>query len=92
LDTSGDLLIIVRGLVFKEDPTVPAELRGKNDEEDFRGLVSCLIESGRAVETQNIVTRPFPANEAGNSIIHAHVDLPNPCVAPIVMVLAGSED
>lgn len=28
----------------------------------------------------------------GDSSIRATVNLPNPCVAPIIMVLAGSED
>jgi hypothetical protein len=28
----------------------------------------------------------------GNSFIDQKLDLPNPCVAPIVFVMAGSED
>src|SRR5207248_9006432 len=46
LDTNGRLKILVRGLVFKDDPSVPMNLRGKNDEAEFRGLVSCLTEEG----------------------------------------------
>lgn len=92
LDTRGHLRILVRGLVFKDDPSVPPELRGINDEAEFRGLVSCLVEGDGSVKTQNVVTEGFPANRAGNSYIHAIIQLPNPCVAPIVMVLAGSED
>ena len=38
------------------------------------------------------MTHGFRATESGDSIIDDHVDLPSPCVAPIVFVLAGSED
>ena len=92
LETNGHLTISVRGLVFKDDPSVPPELRGKNDEEKFRGLVSCLTEEGDRVVTKNVITQGFRATEEGNSFIDAQLELPNPCVAPIVMVLAGSED
>ncbi len=92
LTTSGHLVIAVKGLVFKDDPSVPAEIRGTNDETEFRGLVSCLTEDGSSVVESNVVTQGFPANTRGDSFINARVVLPNPCVAPIVMVLAGSED
>ncbi len=29
---------------------------------------------------------------SGDSFIHAKVELPDPCVAPIIMVVAGSEE
>jgi hypothetical protein len=92
LSDSGRLKINVRGLVFADDPLVDPALVGKNDETEFRGLVSCLTEVGDSVETANVVTQGFKATESGDSNIDAHVDLPNPCVAPIVFVLAGSED
>jgi len=92
LDSAGHLIILVHGLVFKDDPSVPPDLRGINDEAEFRGLVSCLTEVGDTVETRNVMTQGFPANRHGNSFIHATLALPNPCVAPVVMVVAGSED
>ena len=92
LDTAGHLKITVRGLVFKDDPSVPADLRGKNDEAEFRGLVSCLTEEGETVVTKNVITPGFPASTEGDSEINTQVELPNPCIAPIVMVLAGSEE
>ena len=92
LDNRGRLTILVRGLVFADDPSVPPDLVGTNDEPEFRGLVSCLTEVGDAVETQNVITDGFPADVHGNSFIRATIELPNPCVAPIVMILAGSED
>lgn len=92
LDADGHLTIRVRGLVFKDDPSVPEEIRGINDESEFRALVSCLTEVGDAVVTANVITDGFPATGSGDSTIVTTVDLPDPCVAPIVMVLAGSED
>jgi hypothetical protein len=92
LDSRGHLRILVHGLVFSDDPSVPPDLVGTNDEPFFRGLVSCLTETDAGVETQNVVTDGFPASVHGDSFIHATVELPNPCVAPIVMILAGSED
>jgi hypothetical protein len=93
LDSEGNLKIQVRGLVFKDDPLVqPPDLIGTNDEPEFRGLVSCLTEQGDSVVEANVLTAGFPASGSGDSFIHATVELPNPCVAPIVMVLAGSEE
>lgn len=92
LDTDGHLTIRIKGLVFKDAPEVPVELRGTNDETEFRGAVSCWTEEGDQVATVNVVTAGFPATASGDSSIRATVTLPNPCVAPIIMVLAGSED
>jgi hypothetical protein len=92
LKSDGHLRLRIRGLVFKDEEGVPPELRGKNDETEFRGLVSCLTEVGDSVQTQNVETAGFPATESGDSDIDATIVLPNPCVAPIVFVLAGSEE
>jgi hypothetical protein len=92
LVTNGHLKIRVRGLVFTDDPEVPPELRGKNDETEFRALVSCISEEGSNVVTKNVTTAGFPATESGDSDIDSTLELPQPCVAPVVFVLAGSED
>jgi hypothetical protein len=93
LDTNGHLRIQVKGLVFTDDPVVPPELQGKNDEESFRALVSCTTELSETESgTANVVTDPFPATPEGDSTIDAFIELPNPCIAPIVFILAGSED
>jgi hypothetical protein len=93
LDTEGNLRIEVRGLVFADKPSVPPDLRGKNDESEFRAVVSCLTEqSDTEVGTANVTTAGFPATEEGDADIDTQVKLPNPCVAPIVFVIAGSED
>jgi hypothetical protein len=92
LDTDGDLFLFVRGVVFKDDPSVPEELRGINDETEFRAAVSCLTEDNGAVVRSNVTTEGFPANPQGDSLIRAHVTLPDPCIDPAVFVLAGSEN
>jgi len=92
LDTDGHLFVAVRGLVFKDDPSVPPELRGINDEDEFRAAVSCLTDENDSVVRRNVVTGGFPANEQGDSIVLTRVELPDPCIAPAVFILAGSED
>jgi len=82
----------VRGIVFKDDPSVPPELRGINDETEFRAAVSCLTDQGGTVVRSNVKTEGFPANKEGDSVIEAHVALPDPCIATAVFALAGSED
>lgn len=101
LTVGGHLTITVRGLVFTNDPEVPPELRGTNDESEFRGLVSCLVSeakgkgknNGKAkISTVNIITGGFPATPSGDSDIDTTVDLPDGCVAPIIFVMSGSEN
>jgi len=92
LTENGHLRIKVRGLVFKDEPDVPADKRGINDEDEFRALVSCLTEQGTLVVPTTVTTEGFPATRSGNADIDARVTLPNPCVAPIVFVMSGSED
>lgn len=92
LFTDGRLVIQVKGLVFKDDPVVPPDKRGTNDQPTFRGLVSCLTEQEGQVITQNLITDGFPATESGKAVIKTKLVLPNPCVAPIVMVIGGTVD
>jgi hypothetical protein len=92
VDTTGHVSIQVRGLVFADDPSVPAELRGKNDAAEFRALVSCLTEAGEGgVIRKKAVTSGFAATEGGDADIDGDVELPNPCVAPVVFILPGDE-
>lgn len=87
----GTLTITVRGLVFPNRADVPKEQRGINDEDEFRGVVSCLSEGDEGVTVVNRVTKGFPASRAGNAVINARVQLPNPCVEPVVFIVAGDE-
>jgi hypothetical protein len=92
VDTEGHVVIHVRGLVFKDDPSVPVNLRGKNDADEFRALVSCITEvSEDDVKRTRTLTQGFPATQQGDADIDATIELPNPCVAPIVFILPGDE-
>lgn len=90
LTTGGHLKITIRGLVFPDIPSVPANLRGINDEEKFRAIVSCLTDD-KAIRTVNIKTKGFPATRSGNAVIDTHVKLPKSCAAPIIFIISGSE-
>jgi len=93
LTVGGHLTASVRGIVFANDPEVPANLRGINDEEQFRALVSCLVSDHKGnVVTVNVTTQGFAATPTGDSDIDAMVTLPSDCVAPIIFILSGSED
>lgn len=90
LTTEGHLHVSVRGLVFpKDDPDVPEDLRGINDEPEFRALVSVIGEDG---SVKNLVTGGFHASRTGDAEINAKVGLPSYSFAPIVFILAASED
>ena len=59
----------------------------------FRAVVSCLTkDAGGAPATVNVATAPFPATTGpastggGNAKIEAWLNLPSPCIAPIVFV------
>jgi hypothetical protein len=93
LTTDGRINIHIKGLVFTDDDIVPPGLQGINDETHFRALVCCMSETEEdTIEIRTVVTAPFPANSKGDSRINTKVDLPESCIAPIVMILAGSED
>src|SRR5881398_2071184 len=94
LTTDGHLQLNVTGIVFSNDPSVPPELRGINDEDNFRALLSCQTPgNGRGnVTVTNVMTQGFPATRSGNSNIDAFITLTNPCVAPIIFVMSGSEN
>jgi hypothetical protein len=52
-------------------------------------VVSCLAED----QTAHVVTTAgIPATTSGNADIDAQLQLPAECVAPIVFVIAGSEE
>ena len=84
LSTGGELEITVTGLVLAAGANA-----GSNPVGNFRGLVSCLTTSATVV---NVSTGDFQATTGpataggGNARIEATLDLPNPCIAPIVFV------
>lgn len=84
LTASGHLEVKVQGLVFSAGPNT-----GANTVPAFRAIVSCLQADGSVM---NLSTDPFPATTGpaaaggGNAKIEAQLDLPQPCIAPLVFV------
>lgn len=93
VDIKGHLVVHVRGLVFADDPSVPPDLVGRNDEPEFRAALSCLSEDDQGNPKSAIVITPgFPATESGDADMVTRIQVPSPCLAPMLFILAGSED
>lgn len=87
LKSDGHLIVHVRGLVLADRSPVPSALQGTNPIPSFRAIVSCrTIGAGGTATVTNVSTAQFPASTGGNSDINATVNLPHPCIAPIVFV------
>lgn len=83
----GRIEVSVRGLVLADDPSVPPARRLVNPFAGFRVVVSCLTTGAAgAAATVNVSTGEFPASPAGDSEVEAAVDLPRPCIAPVLFV------
>jgi hypothetical protein len=82
LEENGDLSIKVTGLIITGT--------GANPVPTFRAVVSCQSIAGGAAVVENRVTTPFPASTTGDAAFKGNVDLPSPCIAPIVFVTAGT--
>ena len=83
----GRIEVKVRGLVLADDPAVPPARRLVNPIPNFRAVVSCLtVDAAGLAATVNVTTGDFPATTAGDSEIEAALELPSPCIAPIVFV------
>jgi hypothetical protein len=81
LSSDGRLKIRVEGLVLVSS--------GQNPIPMFRGVVNCLTTESPDVGV-NLATAPVPASSDGDATINATVELPDPCVAPIVFVTSGT--
>lgn len=101
LKESGALKVKVRGVVFDPaDPGVIARgLANQNTVPNFRAIVSCQsIDANGVASVVNVATDLFPATTGfvadggGNAEIETKVNLPRPCIAPIIFVTspAGS--
>jgi hypothetical protein len=84
LKQNGDLDVKVKGLIITGT--------GANPVPTFRAVVSCQSIANGAVTVVNRVTAPFPATTTGDAQFKGNVDLPSPCVAPIVFVTTGTGD
>jgi hypothetical protein len=83
----GRVEVKVRGLVLADDPAVAPARRLTNPIPNFRVVVSCLtVDASGAAVTANRSTGDFPATPTGDAEIEAALDLPSPCIAPVVFV------
>ncbi len=86
---NGHVEVIVRGLVLAHHPDVLAADHGLNPHPYFHAVVSCLSVNDNGKPTVvNVRTRRAAANILGDADIADRIDLPRPCVAPIVFVIA----
>lgn len=99
LRQSGELELKVQGVVFDPNDATVIErnLAGLNNQPTFRAIVSCQsIDAAGSAVVVNLTTEEFaattgPASEGGGSgAIKTRVDLPKPCIAPIVFVTSAS--
>jgi len=92
VNDDGSVRIHVRGLVFADDPSVPADLVGTNDSPTFRAAVSCLQEKpDGGIGVVNHFTAEFAATPEGDSNISGRIGMPDACIAPIVFIVGGDE-
>ena len=89
LRADGRLRIEVEGLVLARRAPVPAALQGTNPVPQFAAVVNCLTPA-QPVAGENVVTAPVPASADGDAEIQTTVELPSPCVAPVVFVTNGT--
>lgn len=84
LRADGRLRVKVEGLVLARRDPVPANLQGTNPIPQFRAIVSCA--TADPAMGANVMTDLVPASPRGDARIRTRVDLPEPCIAPIVFV------
>lgn len=84
------LKVEVEGLVLDPD-AVPDPAGGTNPIGQFTAILSCLQPGDGDHVTQNVRTDPVPASMEGDAEIEQEIDVPEPCLAPIVFV-AGAEE
>jgi hypothetical protein len=79
LRSDGKIEVEVTGLVLVSTQSNPVST--------FRAVVSCQSIDGTGnPSVVNVSTGDFPASSAGDAVIEDTVELPSPCVAPIVFV------
>jgi hypothetical protein len=79
LSANGRLRVRTRGLVLVATGTNPVTT--------FRAIVSCQsIDGSGNPDVVNVSTDTYPADANGDSEVDTKVELPSPCIAPIVFV------
>jgi len=89
LSPDGKVDVLVKGLVFdpNDQAVIDRGIGGTNTVPNFKVIVSCMSKDmdGEVIAV-NVSTDTFPADPEGNSHIIDNVDLPSPCIAPILFV------
>jgi len=88
LRQSGRVDVEIEGLVI--DPAVPLPVAGTNPVANMKVTVSCLTTVAGAPATTSTSTDTFTVDRAGNGEARLMVNLPSPCLAPVVFVTAGA--
>lgn len=86
LRSDGALEVNVFGLVLADDPAVPQNQRNTNPIPAFVAIVSCQSVEGGAPKEVNVTTPQASATPTGDARIQATVQLPTPCLAPVIFV------
>ena len=83
LRSDGKIEVDVRGLVLASSLSNPVP--------NFRAVVNCQsIDGTGAPSIVNVSTDDFPASSTGDAVIEDTVELPQPCIAPIVFVTTST--
>jgi hypothetical protein len=85
LRADGKLKVDVKGLVLARRAPVPPAQQGTNPVPQFRGAVNCLTPDAPDTGV-TVSTDPVQADARGDARIRERLQLPHPCVAPIVFV------
>jgi hypothetical protein len=85
LFSDGRLDLRVRGLVLAAGGNA-----GTNPQPLFQAIVSCLTTHDGGHVIENVSTGPFPASPEGDARVRAQLELPDPCLAPIIFVTSGA--
>ena len=86
LGVDGSFELKFNDLLFANEAAVPVALRGTNNQATMQAGVSCLTTTGARTAA---LTAPFAVTTgtgAGDAKVETTLDLPSPCVAPIVLI------
>ena len=86
LGVDGSFELKFKDLLFTNEASAPVALRGTNNQATMQAGVSCLTIGGTRTAT---LTGTFPVTMglgAGDAKVATTLDLPSPCVAPIVLI------
>lgn len=94
LEADGKLEIAIEGLIFdpRDQSNIDAGLAGTNTVSSFGAIVSCQSIVNGAPAVVNVPVEAVPATTGpasaggGSAVFETRVDLPKPCIAPIIFV------